>query len=84
MCKSTHVKLILNWYEIKGNHLIGEDNIHNMSSDDILNLFNTPFWNELYHCWSVDKSKVETLQKNVSHKIDVKKYSYFVEIYNIS
>ena len=84
MSDDTPVKLLLNWYEIEGNSLIGEEVIQNMTTSDILNLFEAPFWNRIYHCWAVDKSHIETIQKNVSHKINTKKYSYFLEVYKVS
>jgi len=83
VCENTYTKVILNWYEVKGNSLVGEEPIENMTADDILGLFETPFWNKLYHCWAVNKSHIRTLQKNVPHKINTRKYSYFVEIYNV-
>jgi len=80
---TNHVKLILNWYEIKGKNLIGEEPIKNLSADDMLKLFNAPFWNKLDHCWSVEHAHIGLLQANTNHQIDTKKYSYFVEIYKI-
>jgi len=82
--KDTPVKLLLNWYEIEGNNLIGEEVIQNMTESEILKLFDAPFWNKIYHCWAVDKAHIETLQKNVNHIINTKKYSYFLEIYKVS
>jgi hypothetical protein len=81
---STDIKLVLNWYEIKGNNLIGDEAIQNMSVHEILSLFQTPLWNNLYQCWAVCHAHIDTLQNNVLHKINTKKYSYFVEIYRIS
>ena len=82
--ESTSVKLVLNWYEIKGNSLIGEEVIQNMSADDILKLFEAPFWNKLYHCWAVENPHIKTLQKHVQHKINTKEYAYFVEIFKVT
>ena len=84
MSDTRYIKLFLNWYEIKGNKLVGEEVIQNMTEDDILNLFSTPFWNNIYHVWSVNSAHLKTLRRNVTHQIDTKKFSYFVEIYKIS
>ena len=81
---NSSIKLVLNWYEIKGNNLIGEEIIKDINSDDILKLFKTPFWNRLYHCWVVKKNHIKILQKHVGHKINTAEYCYFVEIINIS
>ena len=78
-----NVNLILNWYEIEGNNLVDEELIQNMSVDDILKLFDAPFWNKLYHCWSADADQLNTIQKNVQHNIDTSKYAYFVEIVKV-
>jgi len=82
--EKTSIKIVLNWYEIKGNGLVGEEVIQNMSEDDILKLFEAPFWNKLYHCWSVETPHIKTLQKNVQHEINTKEFSYFVEIFNLT
>ena len=83
MADTNHVKLMLNWYEIKGKNLIGEEPIKNLTAEDMLKLFNAPFWNKIYHCWSVEPAHISLLQANVDHQIDTKKYSYFVEIYKV-
>ena len=84
MCDITNVKLLLNWYEIEGNSLVGEETIQSMSACDLLKLFNSPFWNKLYHCWALEHEQIATLQEHVQHKIDTTKHSYFVEIYKLT
>jgi hypothetical protein len=80
---TNQVKLVLNWYEIKGKNLVGEEPVKNLTADDMLKLFKMPFWNEIYHCWSIEPGHVDLFQANVDHHIDTKKYAYFVEIYKI-
>lgn len=77
------LKLVLNWYEIKGEKLIDEEVIQGMSVEDILNLFEAPFWNNVYQCWAVNSSHISSLQKNVQHKFNTRKYTYFVEAYKL-
>ena len=81
--KNADIALNLNWYENDGNNLIGEEPIANMSVNDILALFDAPFWNQLYHCWAANDKELKVIQANVKHHIDTKKYSYFIEIYSI-
>jgi len=78
---NAEIELVLNWYEIKGNNLIGEEPIHGISVKNILELFEAPFWNGIYHCWSVDDKHIDSLNPLVSHNIDPQQYAYFVEIY---
>ena len=75
------IDLVLNWYEIKGNNLIGEEPILGISVKNILELFEAPFWNGVYHCWSVESKHIATLNALVSHEINPQKHAYFVEIY---
>lgn len=84
MCKNTNIKIILNWYEIEGNSLVGEETIENIQASDILKLFNAPFWNNLYHCWALEESHIESIQQKVKHRINTNLYAYFVEIYNLA
>ena len=84
MSENTNVALVLNWYELKGKNLIGEEPIRNLSADDMLKLFDAPFWNKIYHCWAVEKAHIATLQGHVDHIIDPERYAYFVEIYKIN
>ena len=84
MSENTNVALVLNWYELKGKNLVGEEPIRNMSADDMLKLFGAPFWNKVYHCWAVEKEHIAPLQAQVDHIIDPERYAYFVEIYKIN
>lgn len=81
MSEETNVSLVLNWYEKVGNNLVGEEPIKNLTVDDILKLFDAPFWNKIYHCWALEQPGFATIQPNVQHQIDPDKYAYFVEIY---
>ncbi|MCW8855705.1 MAG: colicin E3-like toxin immunity protein [Gammaproteobacteria bacterium] len=83
MSKNADIALKLNWYENEGNNLIGEEAIANMSVDQMLELFDAPFWNQLYHCWEAQSKELKVIQPNVDHHINTRKYSYFIEIYKI-
>lgn len=83
MPENADIALCLNWYDNKGNMLVGEEPIANLSVDDILNMFDAPFWNQLYHCWKASNKELKIIQPNIKHQIDTDKYSYFVEIYKI-
>ena len=81
--KNADIALNLNWYGNDDNNLVGEEPIANMSVNDILALFDAPFWNQLYHCWAAKDKELKVIQSNVKHPIDTTKYSYFIEIYSI-
>ena len=81
MSDNTNVSLVLDWYEIKGKSLVGEEPIRDLTADDMLKLFDAPFWNEIYHCWAVENEHIKSLQGHVDHQIDPSQFSYFVEIY---
>jgi len=81
--KDAEIALNLNWYDNDGNNLVDEEMITNMSVDEILALFDAPFWNQLYHCWEASNKELKAIRPNVKHTIDTDKYSYFVEIYKI-
>lgn len=83
MCANINVSLMLNWYEFKGHNLLGEETIVNMPVDDVLELFDVPFWNNQYQCWAVDQEQIETLQVHVQHKINLQEHAYFVEMHAI-
>lgn len=83
MPENADIALSLNWYENEGNNLVGEEAIANMTAEDMLTLFNAPFWNKLYHCWEAGQDELKVIQPNVQHQIDTDKYSYFVEIFTI-
>ncbi|MCW8956985.1 MAG: cloacin immunity family protein [Gammaproteobacteria bacterium] len=78
---NAEINLVLNWYELKGSNLIGEEIIHGISVNNVLELFEAPFWNGIYHCWAVENKHIATLNPLISHEINPKQYAYFVEIY---
>ena len=79
--ENTNVTLVLNWYEKTGNDLIGEETISDLTLDNILGLFDAPFWNKNFQCWAVDENHIATIQPHVKHKLDMEKYAYFIEAY---
>ena len=77
------VAFILSWYDKKTNQLEGEENIQGLNLDTLLKIFNAPFWNQNFQCWSVEAQHIEALQPYISHIIDNSRYSYFIEAYNM-
>ncbi len=80
----TNFAVVLNWYEKVGKGLVGEEPIKDLTVDQVLELFDAPFWNKLYHCWAMEPSQFELIQPKVNHQIDPEKYSYFIEIYKVN
>lgn len=83
VAKDSKVALILNWYKRSSNNLVGEENIRNLSLDELLRIFDAPFWNRNFQCWSVEHHHVAALQPYVRHAIDMRSYAYFIEAYNM-
>lgn len=76
---TNQTKIILNWYELEGKSLIGEEEIQDLSISDILKIFEAPFWNGLYQCWAIEPQHVAAVQPYVSHIIQPEVYAYFIE-----
>lgn len=70
----------LNWYEKKGEKLVGEENITGISEEEILQIFDAPFWNGIYQCWSLGADLAPRIQPHVEHRLQPGKYVYFLEL----
>jgi len=81
---TSHIKLLLNWYELDGKSQLGEEEPKNLTIDDILKLFDEPFWNGSFQCWAVEPQHIATLQSHVSHTIKPELHAYFLEATKIS
>ncbi len=73
------IKIILNWYELEGKNLIGEEEIQDLSISDILRVFDAPFWNGLYQCWALEPQHVAAIQPHVGHILQLDRHAYFIE-----
>lgn len=81
---TNRIKLLINWYELEGNNLVGELEITDMSIDEILALFDAPFWNGAYQCWAIEPQHVPALQPHINHIIQPQRYAYFLEAIKIN
>jgi hypothetical protein len=81
---ANHIKILLNWYELEGKSQIGEEEMQGLSIEDILSLFDAPFWNGLYQCWAVETQHVAALQPHIGHIIEPHRYAYFIETINLA
>ena len=59
--------------------LIIEEALTGLNIDEVLTLFEAPFWNGLYQCWAVEKQHVKALQPHSRHLIQPQLYAYFLE-----
>lgn len=80
---NNRIKLLLNWYELQGNNLIGEEELHGLSIEEVLKLFDEPFWNGQYQCWAIEPQHVAALQPHTSHALQPQLHAYFVEAIRI-
>ena len=76
---NTRIKLLLNWYELKGDKQIAEEELTGITITDVLTIFDAPFWNGLYHCWAIDKQQIKALQPHCRHVIQPQYHAYFLE-----
>ena len=81
---TNHIKLTLNWYELDGKSQIGEAELVGLSIDDILKIFDEPFWNGSFQCWAIEPQHIAALQPKVSHTIQPQLYAYFLEATRIN
>lgn len=81
---NNRIKLLLNWYELQGKNLIGEEELHDLSIDAMLKLFDDPFWNGQYQCWAVEPQHVSALQPHIKHVLQPQLHAYFVEAIRIT
>jgi len=80
----THLKVMLTWYRLDDRQLAGEEVIHTLTEQNVLDLFNAPFWNHAYLCNALEnKQHFKSIQKNISHILEPDKYSYFLEMFKI-
>ncbi len=84
MVAHTYIKILISWYNHDDRQLAGEETVKNMSEEDVLKLFDAPFWNHAYLCNALEcKKHYNTIQKNIEHLIDPEKHSYFLEMFKI-
>jgi hypothetical protein len=70
----------LRWYQREpGDALIGEATLGEVSLLELQGLFRRPELDPMYDCYPVTPSVIATLQRFVSHRIDLTRYDYFVE-----
>jgi len=70
----------LNWYEKRGENLLGEEPLSGISEAELLKIFDAPFWNGIYQCWSLEPGQMPMIQPHVDHHLEPSKYLYFVEL----
>lgn len=76
-------ELILNWYKINGKNLLGEEQLTKLPIAKLLKSLGNPIWNHIYHCWAIEPKHVPEIQLYSEHKIDLEKYVYFIEVYQV-
>ncbi len=75
---------MLTWYKNDDRQLAGEEVINDLSEQDVLRLFQMPFWNHAYLCNALEKQQhFSSLQAHTSHRLQPEKYSYFLEMFEI-
>jgi hypothetical protein len=75
--RKIQVKLL--WYKKHGDSLVGEESLEGLSLQKLQSIFDVHISNALFNCWHVKRCHAVELQDRVSHRIAVKKFTYFVE-----
>ncbi len=79
---SGQYEFILNWYKINGKTLLDEETLSNLSIDTLLKILGNPIWNDIYHCWAVEKKHIPALQAYTQHTFKPETFTYFIEVYH--
>jgi len=69
----------ISWYSKEDDEFIADENMLNVELSSLQKLFQVETENPMYDCWEVKEQHVKTLQKQIKHIINIKKYDYFVE-----
>lgn len=73
---------LLSWYDNKSDSLIGEIVLENIEVEVLRKLFNPSKEDPMvYMVYEVTKENISGVQQLTSHKIEIDKYTYFVEAY---
>ena len=72
------VTRVLEWFEIDGDALLGEEPLKGIPLSDLQSLFGVPAENPMYDGWEVRAEHVSVLQACVDHEIDLSAHAYFV------
>jgi len=75
-------EFILNWYKINGKALLDEETLSNLSIDTLLKILGDPIWNDIYHCWAIEKKHIAALQAYTKHTFKLDTFTYFIEVYH--
>jgi hypothetical protein len=69
----------LRWYELDGDHLIGEKQVAEDALAELRDIFEAPPGDALYECYAVAAQHVHRLSTLVSLPMDLSRFAYFVE-----
>ncbi len=72
-----HVKLF--WFTKRGNVMVDEENIDQLTLQDLQDIFDIYIDNDIYNVWQVNTRHARNLQKITQHNIAIDRYYYFVE-----
>jgi hypothetical protein len=72
------------WYEKIGDKLLGQVILRNIDSLELKQVFSAPLDEPMIYVYPINEIQKDYLQKiidqeSIDHKIDLKKYDYFLE-----
>ncbi|WP_373033827.1 colicin E3-like toxin immunity protein [Sulfurovum sp.] len=73
------VRRYLQWYSKDTEFSVGQENLKDFELNQLQKLFGVPSDDPMYDCWEVNDVHLSELQKHVDHRINLAKYSYFIE-----
>ena len=69
---------VLEWYERVGEALVGEEELKELTLDELQRLFGVQKTDPMYEMFEVDERRARALQRHVEHTIDLRQHEYFV------
>jgi hypothetical protein len=69
----------LRWFELEGDHLIGETPLIHPSLSNLQTIFGVGPDNPMFDCYPVGAQNVQSVQRLVAEPIDLSRFAYFIE-----
>ncbi len=80
LMSKSKLKYVLFWFSAKGDELVGEESLPNVTAEQVAEWFFLPDGDSLMDAYIVRASQRLYLSKLAKHKINLNKFDYFVEL----
>jgi len=69
----------LRWFDTRGEQLVGEKQLEDITLEELQSLFSVNAENPMYDCWRVEVAHVPRLETAINDRIDLDRFECFVE-----